>query len=185
MENDVLGDIKDKMDKAVQSFVKDLTKIRTGRAHLSLLDGIKVQAYGSPMPLNQVASMNAPEPRLIVIQPWDKSLIGAIEKAILTSDLGLMPNNDGKLIRIPIPQLTEERRKDIVKTIRKHAEAARVVVRNIRREGNDSLKELESEGLITEDDERRLHVEVQKMTDDHVARLDQILADKEKDIMEV
>lgn len=185
MENDVLHDIKDKMDKAVQAFVKDLTKIRTGRAHLSLLDGIKVQAYGSPMPLNQVASMNAPEPRLIVIQPWDKSLIGAIEKAILTSDLGLMPNNDGKLIRIPIPQLTEERRKDIVKTIRKHAEAARVAVRNIRREGNDSLKELESEGLITEDDERRLHAEVQKMTDDHVARLDQILADKEKDIMEV
>lgn len=185
MDNDVLNDIKDKMDKAVQAFVKDLTKIRTGRAHLSLLDGIKVQAYGSPMPLNQVSSMNAPEPRLIVIQPWDKSLIGAIEKAILTSDLGLMPNNDGKLIRIPIPQLTEERRKDIVKTIRKHAEAARVAVRNIRREGNDSLKELESEGLITEDDERRLHAEVQKMTDDHVARLDQILADKEKDIMEV
>ncbi len=185
MENDVLHDIKDKMDKAVQSFVKDLTKIRTGRAHLSLLDGIKVQAYGSPMPLNQVASMNAPEPRLIVIQPWDKSLIGAIEKAILTSDLGLMPNNDGKLIRIPIPQLTEERRKDIVKSIRKHAEAARVAVRNVRREGNESLKELESEGLITEDDERRLHAEVQKMTDDHVARLDQILADKEKDIMEV
>lgn len=185
MENDVLNDIKDKMDKAVQAFVKDLTKIRTGRAHLSLLDGIKVQAYGSPMPLNQVASMNAPEPRLIVIQPWDKSLIGAIEKAILTSDLGLMPNNDGKLIRIPIPQLTEERRKDIVKSIRKHAEAARVAVRNVRREGNESLKELESEGLITEDDERRLHAEVQKMTDDHVARLDQILADKEKDIMEV
>lgn len=185
MENDVLHDIKDKMDKAVQAFVKDLSKIRTGRAHLSLLDGVKVQAYGSPMPLNQVASMNAPEPRLIVIQPWDKSLIGAIEKAILTSDLGLMPNNDGKLIRIPIPQLTEERRKDIVKTIRKHAEAARVAVRNIRREGNESLKELESEGLITEDDERRLHTEVQKMTDDHVARLDQILADKEKDIMEV
>lgn len=185
MENEVLHDIKDKMDKAVQAFVKDLTKIRTGRAHLSLLDGIKVQAYGSPMPLNQVASMNAPEPRLIVIQPWDKSLIGAIEKAILTSDLGLMPNNDGKLIRIPIPQLTEERRKDIVKSIRKHAEAARVAVRNVRREGNESLKELESEGLITEDDERRLHAEVQKMTDDHVARLDQILADKEKDIMEV
>ncbi len=185
MENDLLRDVKDKMDKAVQSFAKDLTKIRTGRAHISLLDGIKVQAYGSLTPLNQVASLNAPEPRLIAIQPWDKSLMGAIEKAILTSDLGLMPTNDGKLIRIPIPQLTEERRKEIVKTIRKHAEAARVVVRNLRREGNESLKELESEGLITEDDERRLHADVQKMTDDHVARLDQILADKEKEIMEV
>ncbi|MFN7954639.1 MAG: ribosome recycling factor [bacterium] len=185
MENDLLRDVKEKMDKAVQSFAKDLTKIRTGRAHISLLDGIKVQAYGSPMPLNQVASLSAPEPRLIAIQPWDKSLMGAIEKAILTSDLGLMPTNDGKLIRIPIPQLTEERRKEIVKTIRKHAEAARVVVRNLRREGNESLKELESEGLITEDDERRLHADVQKMTDDHVARLDQILADKEKEIMEV
>ncbi len=185
MDNDLLRDVKEKMDKAVQSFAKDLTKIRTGRAHISLLDGIKVQAYGSLTPLNQVASLNAPEPRLIAIQPWDKSLMGAIEKAILTSDLGLMPTNDGKLIRIPIPQLTEERRKDIVKNIRKHAEAARVVVRNLRREGNESLKELESEGLITEDDERRLHADVQKITDDHVARLDQILAEKEKEIMEV
>jgi len=185
VEREVIQDIKDKMDKAVQAFAKDLTKVRTGRAHLSLLDGVKVQAYDGVMPLNQVASMNAPEPRLIVIQPWDKSLMGAIEKAILTSDLGLMPTNDGKLIRIPIPALTEERRKEIVKTIRKHAEQSRVEVRNIRRDGNESLKELESEGIVTEDDLRRLQAEVQKLTDDHVARLDQVLADKEKEIMEV
>jgi ribosome recycling factor len=173
------------MQKSVDALKIDLTKIRTGRASLSILDGITVDAYGTAMPLNQVATLTIPESRLIAIQPWDPQQLGAIEKAILKSDLGLTPVNDGKLIRINIPQLTEERRKEMVKRVKKIAEEYRVAIRNLRRESNDALKKQKESKEISEDEMFKQQDEVQKATDKFIKNVDEIAAGKEKEVMEV
>lgn len=185
MAKQVLARTKDKMTKAVQAFTRELASIRAGRANASLLDKLTVDYYGAPTPINQLASISIPEPRMLVIQPYDKSSLGDIEKAILRSDLGITPSNDGSLIRIVIPQLTEERRKEIVKLLKKEAEEAKVAVRNVRRDGNEELKKLEKSGDITEDDLRGYGDDIQKATDDHIKQIDQITKEKEEEIMEV
>ena len=182
---EVIDTMTEKMEASMDAYRRELSKIRTGRASLSLLDGIKVEAYGSPMPLNQVATLTIPESRTIAIQPWDMQLIGAIEKAIFSSDLGLNPMNDGKLIRISIPQLTEERRKELVKLIKKISEEYRVAIRNSRREAIDNLKKQKSNKEIPEDDFFKLQDEAQKETDSFINKIDETLADKEKEVMEV
>jgi ribosome recycling factor len=181
----VIDEMRDKMEKSLDAYRRELTKIRTGRASLSLLDGIKVEAYGSSMPLNQVATLTIPESRLIVIQPWDPQLLSAIEKAIFKSDLGLNPANDGKVIRIAIPQLTEERRKELVKQVKKISEEYRVAIRNSRREAIDALKKQKGDKEISEDDMFRLQDEAQKETDHFVKKIDEIMAEKEKEVMAV
>ncbi|MEJ2690163.1 MAG: ribosome recycling factor [Deltaproteobacteria bacterium] len=181
----VVQDIADKMQKSIETYQKDLTKIRTGRASLSLLDGIKVQAYGSPMPLNQVASLTIPESRLIAIQPWDPHMIGEIEKAIHKSDLGLNPVSDGKIVRISIPQLTEDRRKELVKQVKKISEEYRVAVRNLRRDAIDTLKKMKKDKEISEDEQFKLQDEVQKTTDKFIGKIDGVMTEKEKEVMEV
>lgn len=175
----------DRMNGAIESLKKDFGSIRTGRASLSLLDGLSVEYYGTPTPISQVATLGIPESRQITIQPWDPKLIPDIEKAILKSDLGLNPNNDGKTIRIVIPQLTEERRKQLVKVVKKRSEEGRVAIRNIRRDINDELKRIEKEKHYSEDDVKRFHDEIQKITDSFVAKVDNVLQHKEKEIMEV
>jgi ribosome recycling factor len=175
----------DRMNGAIESLKKDFGSIRTGRASLSLLDGLSVEFYGTPTPVSQVATLGIPESRQITIQPWDPKLIPDIEKAILKSDLGLNPNNDGKTIRIVIPQLTEERRKQLVKVVKKRSEEGRVAIRNIRRDINDELKRTEKENHYSEDDVKRFHDEIQKITDSYVAKVDDVLQHKEKEIMEV
>ena len=185
MQNEVLQNTSEKMGKSVDALKIDLTKIRTGRASLSILDGITVDAYGTAMPLNQVATLTIPESRLIAIQPWDPQQLGGIEKAILKSDLGLTPVNDGKLIRINIPQLTEERRKEMVKRVKKIAEEYRVAIRNLRRESNDALKKQKENKQVSEDEMFKLQDEVQKMTDKYIKNIDDIAAGKEKEVMEV
>jgi ribosome recycling factor len=171
------------MDKAIEALKKDLSRIRTGRASVSLLDGIRVQYYGSLVPLNQVASVAVPESRLITIQPWDIKAIGDIEKAVLKSELGLTPVNDGKMIRINIPPLTEERRRDLVKVIKKIAEESRVALRNIRRESNETLKDLKKDKAIPEDGFFKGQEEVQKITKDYIDKVDRISEEKEKEIL--
>ncbi len=183
--NEVIADMSEKMESSLEAYRRELSKIRTGRASLSLLDGIKVEAYGSPMPLNQVATLTIPESRMIAIQPWDMQLLGAIEKSIFASDLGLNPVNDGKLIRINIPQLTEERRKELVKLVKKISEEYRVAVRNSRREAIDTLKKKKNNKEISEDDLFRLQDEAQKETDKFIEKIDKTLAEKEKEVMEV
>jgi ribosome recycling factor len=178
-------EMAEKMENSLGAFKYELTKIRTGRASLSLLDGIKVEAYGSPMPLNQVGTMTIPESRQIVIQPWDPQVMSGIEKAILKSDLGLTPVNDGKVIRINIPQLTEERRKELVKIVKKIAEEYRVAVRNHRREAIDTLKKQKKNKEISEDEQFRLQDEAQKETDASIAKIDKVAAEKENEVMEV
>ncbi|MGI5823556.1 MAG: ribosome recycling factor [Dethiobacteria bacterium] len=173
------------MKKSVEVFKKELGTLRAGRAVPSLLDRINVNYYNTPTPLNQLATISAPEPRLLVIQAWDKNAVGEIEKAILKSDLGLNPQSDGNVIRLAIPQLTEERRKELVKTIRKKAEEARVAIRNIRREANDLLKNQEKKGDISEDNLRTAQGEVQELTDKQIGAVDEFLAQKEKEVMEV
>lgn len=173
------------MQKAVENTKDELKKIRTGKASPALLDTIRVSYYGSTVPIKQVASINTPEPRLITIQPWEKNMIGEIEKAILKSDLGLNPVNDGILIRLPIPQLTEERRKDLVRLCHKLAEEGRVAVRNIRRDANDKLKKSEKEHAISEDQYHTTIDEVQQVTDKYIVEIDEILKHKEEEIMEV
>lgn len=175
----------ERMNGAVESLKKDFGSIRTGRASLSLLDGIRVDYYGTPTPLSQVATLGIPESRQITIQPWEQRLVPDIEKAILKSDLGLTPNNDGKTIRLNIPQLTEERRKQLVKIVRKRAEEARVAVRNIRRDIIDELKKAEKEKHLSEDDVKRLQDEIQKITDSYINKVEDVLQHKEKEIMEV
>jgi ribosome recycling factor len=182
---DVLADVKKEMDDTVTAMRKELARTRTGRASTALLEGIVVDYYGARTPLNQLATLSAPEPRLLVIQPYDRSAINEIERAILQSDLGLVPQNDGKLVRVPIPELTEQRRKDLVKHVRKVAEDFRVSVRNHRRDANDMLKELQKDGDITEDDLRRGHDKTQELTKEYTDRLDKILKAKEDEIMEV
>jgi len=185
----MIAEVKSKtsagMVKALESFRRDLSKVRTGRASLALLDDVRVDYYGTPTPLNQVAALAVPEPRLITIQPWEKNLAGEIEKAILKADLGLNPSSDGQLIRLVFPPLTEDRRKEMVKQVKRLGEEAKIAVRNVRREGNDTLKKFEKDKEITEDDLKRGEKEIQDVTDDYVARVDKVIAEKEKDLMEI
>ncbi|WP_406564925.1 MULTISPECIES: ribosome recycling factor [Bacillus] len=173
------------MDKAVQAYTRELSTVRAGRASASLLDKITVDYYGAPTPVNQLASISVPEARLLVIQPYDKTSLGEIERAIIKSDLGINPTNDGSVIRIAIPALTEERRKELVKVVKKYSEEAKVAIRNIRRDGNDDLKKLEKKGEITEDELRGFTDDIQKETDSHIVKIDQVTKEKEKEIMEV
>ena len=183
MKDEVLSDAKRKMEKVLEVMARDLSRIRTGRASVALLEGIKVTCYGTTMPIAQVASLAAPEPRLLTVQPWDPTVLGDIEKAILKSDLGLTPMNDGKIIRLPIPALTTERRKDLVKTVKKMGEEAKVALRNVRREANEDLKEMKKEKLLPEDEAHRGQEEVQKITDDYIKKAEAQAAEKEKEIM--
>jgi ribosome recycling factor len=182
---DVEAFLKSKMEKALSDLQHEMASIRTGRASVSILDQIRVDYYGTPTPLNQLANLHVPEPSLITIQPWDVSQIGPIEKAIRISDLGLNPANDGKIIRLPIPPLTEERRKELVKKLHAAAEHHRVSVRNIRRDGNESVKKLLKDKKITEDEDKRAHDEIQKMTDGYMGKVDQSAKTKEKEILEI
>lgn len=185
----MIADVKSKaaagMTRAIEAFKRDLGKVRTGRASLSLLDDLRVDYYGTPTPLNQVGALAVPEPRLITIQPWEKNMIGEVEKAILKSDLGLNPTSDGQVIRLIFPPLTEERRKEMVKQVKRMGEDTKIAVRNVRREANDNLKKLEKDKDISEDDLKRGEKDIQEVTDDFVARIDQVIADKEKDLMEI
>ena len=182
---EVEADQKSRMEKAVTDLQHEMASIRTGRASLGILDHIRVDYYGTPTPLNQLANLHVPEPSLITIQPWDVSQIGPIEKAIRVSDLGLNPANDGKLIRLPIPPLTEERRKELVKKLHAAAEHHRVSVRNIRRDGNEAVKKLVKDKKITEDEEKRALDEIQKLTDGYMQKIDQASKTKEKEILEI
>ncbi|MFH1015134.1 MAG: ribosome recycling factor [Nitrospirota bacterium] len=185
MEKELKRKAVEKMDHSIEALKKEFASVRTGRASLALLDGIKVDYYGTPTPLQQLASLSVPESRQIAIQPWDQKIISDIEKAIMKSDLGLTPTNDGKVIRINIPSLTEERRKQLVKVVRKNSEDAKVAVRNIRRDVNDEIKKLEKEKHLSEDDTKKSLDEIQKFTDSYVKKIDEILMHKEKEIMEV
>jgi len=185
MVTQVYQEMERKMARAVEVLKGEFTGIRTGRANPALLDGIKVSSYGAASPLNQVAGISVPEPRLLVIQPWDKSLLPEIEKAIMKSELGLTPVNDGRVIRLPIPALTEERRRDLSKVVKKMAEDSKVAVRNIRREANDEIKRLEKDKKISEDESKKAHDKTQELTDKHIKGIDETLAKKEKEIMEV
>ncbi|BET58329.1 ribosome recycling factor [Geobacter sp. 60473] len=185
MTKDVINDMKSHMEKSVESLRREYQKVRTGRANTGLLDEIRVDFYGNPSPLNQVATLAVPEPRTITIQPWEAKMISVIEKAILNANLGFTPSNDGKLIRISLPPLTEERRKEIVKSLKKTAEDAKIAIRNIRREAIDGLKKLEKDKKISEDDLKRAEKEVQDVTNVFVAKVDEVLAHKEKEVMEV
>jgi len=181
----ILLDAEERMEKAVTSQERDFSKLRTGRASTALVDGIKADYYGTPTPIGQMASVTVPDSRTVSIQPWDKGGISIIEKAILKSDLGLTPVNDGKVIRIMIPPLTEDRRKDLVKVARKYTEDAKVAVRNVRRDANDSLKKLEKDKAVSEDEQKKASEDVQKLTDKFVADADKKCAAKEKEIMEI
>jgi ribosome recycling factor len=183
--DDVLADLRREAEGTLTAMRRELTRTRTGRASTSLLEGIVVEYYGAKTPLNQLATLSAPEPRLLVIQPYDRSAITDVERAILQSDLGLVPQNDGKIIRVPIPELTEERRRDLVKHVRKVAEEYRVSIRNHRRDANDLLRELEKDGEITEDELRRGQDKTQELTKESTERLEKILKAKEDEIMEV
>jgi ribosome recycling factor len=185
MLDDLKKDAQARMTKCVQTFQGDLKKLRTGRAHPSLIEHLKVDYYGSEVPLQQIASINVEEGRTLVVSPWEKTVVAAIEKAIHKSDLGLNPMTAGTIIRIPMPPLTEERRRDITKVVRHDAENARVAVRNVRRDVMADIKEMLKEKLVSQDDERRAETEVQKLTDRHVAEIEQLLAAKEKEIMQV
>jgi ribosome recycling factor len=185
MIDEIQSEMKASMDKSIDILQRDLRRIRTGRASLALLDGIMVDYYGSSTPINQLASLSIPEPRQIVIQPWDSHAIQDIEKAILKSELGLTPSNDGKVIRIVLPPLTAERRKELVKVVKKMAEEFKVQMRNHRRDANDLLKELKKDKTISEDDLHKEQERVQKATDDYIGRVDKIVAEKEQEIMEI
>jgi len=181
----VLSDAKQTMEKGLDALQRNFGRVRTGRASLSLLDGVRVEYYGTPTPLPQVASLSIPEPRLIAVQPWDKTLIPAIEKAILQSEMDLNPSNDGALVRIPIPKLTEERRKELVKVAKGMTEDARVAIRNARRDANSELDQLQKDKVISEDDLRRHKDDVQKLTDQYVKKAEEISEAKEAEILEV
>ena len=181
----IYSDAEERMGKVITALKKEFSVLRAGRATPALLDRIEVEYYGTATPLNQLAGVTAPEPRLLVVQPWDKQALGDIEKAILKSDLGLTPNNDGNIIRLPIPQLTEERRMELAKFIRKKAEESKVIIRNVRREANDEIKKLEKAGDLAEDDRHRGQDQVQVITDKMIKQVDDVLEAKEKEIMEV
>jgi len=182
---DSFAQLRTRMDKAVEDFRREMASTRTGRASVHMLDGVTVDAYGSQMPLNQLANVSAPEPQLITVQAWDVSLIGAIEKAIRSADLGLNPMNDGKLVRVPVPALTEERRKDMVKHLHKILEEHRTAVRNIRRDGNDIIKKAMKDKKITEDEERGALEQIQKLTDDEIKKMEELAKGKEKEVMSI
>jgi ribosome recycling factor len=185
MTKEALTKNEQRMKKSIESLKTDLLSIRTGKATPSLLDPVRVDAYGSPMPLSQVASISAPQPRLLVVQPWDKGLLQEILKGIQKADLGLNPSDDGELIRVPIPALTEERRLDLVKKVKRLGEDAKVSIRNIRRDANEEIKKQEKDHDVSEDESRRAQGEVQKLTDKFIAEIDEILEKKEKEILEV
>jgi ribosome recycling factor len=180
-----LNEFSRRMDGALEALRKEFAGLRTGRASAHLLDQVTVQAYGSPMPLNQVGTVNVPEPRMITVNVWDRSLVGAVDKAIRDGGMGLKPASDGQLVRVPIPELSQERRAELTKIAHKYAEQARVAVRNVRRDGMESLKKQEKDGKISEDEHRTLHEQVQKLTDEHVKKVDEALASKEKEIMQI
>ena len=183
--SETIPQAEERMKKSLSSLKDGFAALRTGRASAALFDKIRVDAYGEKSPLNQVANISIPEARLVVIQPWDKALIGEIEKAIRTSELSLNPSNDGKVIRISIPPLTGDRRKELVKVAKNNAEQSRVSIRNIRRDGNDELKKLLKDSKITEDEESKSSLELQKLTDNYIGKVNQVLEEKEKEIMEV
>lgn len=178
-------EFKGKMGKSIEALKSELNRVRTGRASIALLDRIKVDYYGTPTPLNQVATLAVPESRLITIQPWDTSILSDVEKAILKSDLGLVPTNDGKIIRISIPQLTEERRKELVKIVKRVGENAKIAIRNIRRDANEFVKKKEKNKEISQDELKKNQEEIQKMTDDFAEEIDRLIAEKEKEVMEI
>ena len=182
---DSFTQLRTRMEKAVEDFRKEMAATRTGRASVHMLDSVNVEAYGSQMPLNQLANVSAPEPQLITVQPWDVSQIGAIEKAIRSADLGLNPMNDGKLVRVPVPALTEDRRKDMVKHLHKVLEEHRTAVRNIRRDGNEAIKKAMKDKKITEDEERGALEQLQKLTDDEIKKMEELAKGKEKEVLSV
>ncbi|OGL05407.1 MAG: ribosome recycling factor [Candidatus Rokubacteria bacterium RIFCSPLOWO2_02_FULL_71_18] len=179
----LLKDLETRMTAAIDALGREFATVRTGRASAALLDGLRVDYYGTPTPVNQMASISVPDARTLVIQPWEASQLKAVEKAIIASDLGITPVNDGKLVRLTMPTPTEERRKQLVKTVHKMAEEARVAVRNVRREANDRLKAMAKDKKVSEDDERRGHDQIQKATDKHIARVDELLKKKEQEIL--
>jgi ribosome recycling factor len=185
MMNDLKNKMRQKMDQTLEHLRKDLASVRTGRASLVLLDGIQVNYYNSPTPLKQVAALAVPDPRLITIQPWEVSLIPEIEKAITAANLGLNPTNDGKLIRLNVPPLTEERRKDLVKQVKKMGEDTKVVIRNIRRDTNEDVKKLFKDAKISEDDQRKAQDEIQKITDQYITKTDEMIKKKDAEVLEV
>ena len=185
MIEDILKDADERMDKTLRALRSELSKIRTGRAHPSLLEHVSVNYYGSQVPLNQAANINVLDARTLGVAPWDKNMVGEIEKAILNSDLGLNPVTTGSVMRVPLPALTEERRKELTRVVRSEVEKARVAIRNIRRDANHHLKEMLKEKMITEDEDRREEDNIQKMTDAHIRDIDQILKDKESEMMEI
>lgn len=184
-EKDVIKETRPRMEGAIDDFRRRLASIRTGRAAVSLLDTVMVDYYGTPTPLNQLASVHAPEPQMLTVQPWDQTQIAAVEKAIRAADLGLNPSNDGKLVRIPIPALTEERRKQLAKQVHDVAEDHRTAIRNVRRDGNDRLKRMLKDKTISEDAERDALVEIQKLTDNYIKQIDDLSKTKEQEIMNV
>ena len=185
MIDDIKSDAATRMGKSVEALAHELAKVRTGRAHPSLLDHIRVEYYGSEVPLSQVANINVEDARTLTVSPWEKPMVSVVEKAILTSDLGLNPMSAGTVIRVPMPPLTEERRRDLIKVVRGEAEGAKVAIRNIRRDANHELKELVKEKVISEDDERRGQEIIQNLTDQHIKKVDEVLDEKEKDLMEI
>ncbi|SUB76121.1 ribosome recycling factor [Peptoniphilus indolicus] len=185
MISDIKKDSEQKMSKSISVYKEDLQSIRAGRANPTLLDKIAIDYYGQTTPLNQIAGISAPEPRLLAIQPWDANTIPEIEKAILKSDLGITPSNDGKIVRLVIPQLTEERRKDLIKVVKKNSENAKVALRNIRRDSMEEIKKLEKSNEITEDDRKRAEDEIQKITDKYIEEVDKITKDKESELLEI
>jgi len=185
MPDSVIKDMKEKMEKTIEHYKEELKTIRTGRASIAMFDGVTVDYYGTPTPLNGVATLSAPEPRLITISPWDASLIGDIERAIQNANMGFNPSNDGKLIRIPVPQLTEERRREIVKMVKKLAEDNKVAVRNLRRDGNDKIKKLEKDKEISEDESKKFVDQIQDITNDFIKKVDDVTTAKEKEVMEI
>ena len=185
MINEILKDTMGRMDKSIEAVTKELTAVRTGKASAHLLDSVKVEAYGATMPLNQLATVNAPEARLLVVQPYDKNTLGDIIKGILKADLGLNPHADGPIIRIPVPALNEERRRELVKHCKHLAEEGKVAVRNIRRDANEHIKKAEKDKKVSADDSAKGLDEIQKLTDDHVSRIDELLERKEAEVMEV
>lgn len=185
MTKQILKDAEERMRKSIETFRHDLASMKAGRATPAMLDKLRVDYYGTPTPVNQVANIDVPDSRTLVIKPWDRSMIKAVEKAILTSDLGLNPNNDGIVIRLSIPPMTQDRRKEMVKVVHKRAEEERVVIRNIRRDANEQIKKSEKEKAISEDESKRAHDEVQKLTDKMIKEVDGIMDHKEKEIMEV
>lgn len=185
MDQALLKETEQHMEKTLEALKREFQAVRTGRANSNLLNRVVVDYYGTPTPLQQLASVSVPDARMLLVQPWDKSIVAAVEKAILKADLGLNPVSDGGVIRLPVPQLTEERRKDLVKVIKKEAEEKRIIIRNLRRDANEKLKHLEKEAHVTEDETKRGLDEIQKLTDHFIREIDQILEQKEKEIMEV